>query len=219
MGRRTQQERSSETRLQLLEATLNCIMERGLAGTTTTAISNYAGVSRGAQLHHYPNRLELITAATEHLFTSFADDVELLAQRAGDPSYGLSGFLDGLWDQMFRGRFFFASLELIVAARSDPVLHSKLVPLIRNLHGRLDATWQGFFERTGLTQARVETLLNMTLCLMRGMAVQTVLREDPPYYQEMIESWESILKAFIRQSEGSGLPRRPKARDELSGDD
>lgn len=207
---RRQYARSSETRLQLLEATLDCIMERGYAGTTTAAISSYSGMSRGAQLHHYPTRLDLITAATQHLFMSFADDVEQLAIQIGDPEHGMKGFLEGVWDQMFSGRFFFVSLELIVTARKDPVLHAKLVPLIRDLHGRLDATWHGFFKQTGLAPARVDTLLNMTLCLMRGMAVQSVLREDPAYYQEMVETWKSILDALVHQAQPGADSAKPE---------
>lgn len=204
-NQRTQVERSRATQLHLLEAALDCIMEKGYRGATTAAISARAGVSRGAQLHHYPTRMTLIIAATEHLFMRFADEVERLAQDIADPAQGMSGFVEGVWAEMFGGRFFFVSLELIVTARSDATLHDNLVPLIRNLHLRLDAIWHGFFSQTGLAPARVDTLLNMTLCLMRGMAVQTVLREDPAYYRELLDTWKCVLEAFVSESVGPHL--------------
>ena len=66
--RRTQEERSAETRTRLLDAAIECLLKLGYAGTTTTEIATRAKVSRGAQLHHYPTKQELLTAAVEHLF-------------------------------------------------------------------------------------------------------------------------------------------------------
>ncbi len=54
-------------RARLLEATVDCLVERGFAGTSTTLVSERAGVSRGAQLHHFPTKNDLVVAAVEHL--------------------------------------------------------------------------------------------------------------------------------------------------------
>jgi AcrR family transcriptional regulator len=54
-------------RARLLEATVECLVERGFAGTSTTLVSERAGVSRGAQLHHFPTKNALVVAAVEHL--------------------------------------------------------------------------------------------------------------------------------------------------------
>ena len=58
-----QQERSRATQARLLEATVECLVERGWSGTTTTVVAAMAGVSRGAQLHHYPTKASLVMAA------------------------------------------------------------------------------------------------------------------------------------------------------------
>src|SRR5229473_7754051 len=68
LPRRTQEERSASTRARLLDATISCLSELGYARTTTTEIAERAGVSRGAQLHHFPTKAELVTTAVEHLF-------------------------------------------------------------------------------------------------------------------------------------------------------
>ena len=54
-------------RARLLDATVDCLVERGFAGTSTTLVSERAGVSRGAQLHHFPTKNDLVVAAVEHL--------------------------------------------------------------------------------------------------------------------------------------------------------
>ncbi len=66
-ARTPQQERSRATQQRLLAATVECLVEHGWAGTTTTLIAERAGVSRGAQLHHYPTKAALVLAAVSHL--------------------------------------------------------------------------------------------------------------------------------------------------------
>src|SRR5437762_2972866 len=66
--RRTQEERSASTRVRLLDATIECLFELGYANTTTTEIARRAGLSRGAQLHHFPTKAELVITAVDHLF-------------------------------------------------------------------------------------------------------------------------------------------------------
>src|SRR5205085_9670279 len=72
--RRTQAERRAETRGRLLDATLECLAELGYAGTTTTEVVRRAGLSRGAQVHDFPTKAELVVAAVEHLFQRRHDD-------------------------------------------------------------------------------------------------------------------------------------------------
>src|SRR5204862_5492808 len=61
--RRTQAERSAATQALLLDATIDSLVEVGYANTTTTGIAERAGVSRGAQMHHFPSKGELVAAA------------------------------------------------------------------------------------------------------------------------------------------------------------
>src|SRR5436305_2316200 len=65
--RRSQEERREATRGAVLDATVECLAERGYAGTTTTRIARRARVSRGALLHYYASKIELLTSAIEHI--------------------------------------------------------------------------------------------------------------------------------------------------------
>src|SRR5258707_546329 len=67
--RRTQGERSSEMRLRLLDAAVECLHRLGYVNTTPSQIARTAGVSRGAQLHHFPKKQELLISAVGHLFS------------------------------------------------------------------------------------------------------------------------------------------------------
>src|ERR1022692_3244805 len=72
--RRTQEERSTRMRARLLDATVDCLARLGYAGTTTTEIAKRARVSRGAQLHHYPRKEDLVIASVEHVFRLRLED-------------------------------------------------------------------------------------------------------------------------------------------------
>ena len=54
-------------RRRLLEAAISCLNERGYTGTTTTEIAGRAGVSRGAQVHHFRHKEELVIGALDHI--------------------------------------------------------------------------------------------------------------------------------------------------------
>ena len=94
-----QEERSAETRRRLLDATVACLFERGYAGTTTTEIAARAGVSRGAQLHHFPKKDELVVSALEYVFELRL--AEMSAAIADPPSgsreHRLAVLIDTIW--------------------------------------------------------------------------------------------------------------------------
>src|SRR5262245_56941941 len=103
-------------RARLLDATIDCLPELGYAGTTTTEVAERAGVSRGAQLHHFPTKEELVLAAVEHLFHK--RNAELLAAFARLPA-GTdrpAAAIDLLW-KIIGADTFYAWLELAVAGR------------------------------------------------------------------------------------------------------
>ncbi len=71
-------------RQRLLEATVDCLVEHGWSGTSTTLVSQRAGVSRGAQLHHFPTKNDLVLAAVEHLSELRGQELREAAAAAAD---------------------------------------------------------------------------------------------------------------------------------------
>ena len=132
--RRTQEQRSSEMRVRLLDATIDCLVEFGYAGTTTPRVAERAGVTRGAQVHHFGSKTDLVVAAISHLAQRRTEAAmgELGRVRAdGDP---IGAMLESLW-ALHQGPLFIAAMELWVAVRTDPVLAAameKVEPLVNN---------------------------------------------------------------------------------------
>jgi len=122
---RTQQERSSAMRTRLLDATIDCLVRYGYAGTTTTKVTEIAGVTRGAQVHHFPTRADLVAAAVRHLAekrTELAFEKIDTVRQAADP---VDAALELMWES-HQGPVLYASIEMWVAARTDPELRAQL---------------------------------------------------------------------------------------------
>ncbi|MCX2932749.1 TetR/AcrR family transcriptional regulator [Mycobacterium sp. CVI_P3] len=119
--RRTQAERTAAMRTRLLNATVECLVTYGYAGTTTPRIAETAGVTRGAQVHHFRSKEDLVAAAVEHLAQQRIQAA--IRQSSGvwknpDP---VAAVLEFLWES-HQGDMFVATIELWVAARTDDVL-------------------------------------------------------------------------------------------------
>src|SRR5258706_4623431 len=132
---RTQQQRRDGTRRALLDATVESLIEVGFARTTTLEVQRRADASRGALLHHFPSKTELLVAAGDHLAEMRARELKVLAAHLPEGRARTDAVLDLLW-QRFSGTFFHVAMELRTAARTDPEVRPGLVPAGRELCDR-----------------------------------------------------------------------------------
>lgn len=189
---RTQDERSAVMRARLIQATLETILDCGYANTTLVAVASRAGVTRGAVHHHYASRDELIVDAISHQLREASAEIRQFARDAQDGHTSLEDFLELVW-ALFSGPFFMITLEHITASRHNDTLRQNLTLVTRDFHRALDETWNTFFTIKDRPKSELAIVLNATLCLFRGMGVQTVLRQDPAYYRSLIDFWRSVL--------------------------
>src|ERR1700691_5875083 len=115
--RRTQKERSEAMRSRLLEATIDCLYEVGYSRTTTIEVAARAGVSRGAQLHHFPTKKRLVTVSVRHLLDTRLEEFRQAFAALPPGVDKHQAAIDILWEKT-SNRAFYAWLELVVAART-----------------------------------------------------------------------------------------------------
>ena len=188
--RRTNQERSATTRAAVLDATIEQLAEYGYGRTTTVEVAGRAGVSRGALVHHFSTRADLVLAALEYLCERRLEELEVGIARLSDTEDRLSAFVDLMWST-FEGPLFTAQLELWMAARADPELYERLYPLERGFGKRLSELCnQAVGDGVG-------PLYEMTKHLMRGMAVERLLKSDERERREVLGRWKAMAKATL----------------------
>lgn len=167
--RRTQAERTAATQAALLDATIDCLVEYGYVNTTTSRVAERAGVSRGAQVHHFPTKAELVIAAVEHLARRRSQELRAHMPVPADGQARIGQLLDLIWDA-HSGPIFDATLELWVAARTDPELRSALVRLerlvTRDTWKEIEAAFGDVAHRPGFRDD-----IDLVLATVRGVAL------------------------------------------------
>jgi AcrR family transcriptional regulator len=194
-----QSERTRAMRQRLLDATVDCLVDKGWSGTSTTLVSQRAGVSRGAQLHHFPTKADLVLAAVDHLSeTRQAEVVERAAALPHGP--GRTRALLEVLADLFTGPLFVAALELWVAARTDPALE----PAVVDLEARFGRAAHRYALEVLEVDEAVEgnrELVQATLDLVRGLGLADTLTDDRRRRSRILDHWAGVLDASLRRSD------------------
>ena len=201
-SRRSQEERSAATRQLLLDATIDCLIELGYAGTSTTEIVRRAGVSRGAQVHHFPTKTDLVQSAVAHLAHRQGEELrrEYEHLRRGDD---VSRAIDLLWSA-FTGPLFVASLELIVAARTDPTLRDALGALEAQIAEGIRNVCNELFGRRTMQRRAAKDIVELTIAMMHGLAFGRLIDGSREREAHLLETWKKAVRPLLEKGEGNG---------------
>jgi AcrR family transcriptional regulator len=174
--KRTQQERSEETRSLLIHATIDCLATIGYARTTTQEVANRAGLTRGAQLHHFGNKAALVSAAIEQLFDRA--DEELRSGFEGVPAddQAVSAAVDVLW-RIVSGPTGSAYMELAWAARTDAQLRAAMLEAGGRMHQRVLAALRRVSPGL-LDDEDADLAASILLAMIEGLIFETVLSKS-----------------------------------------
>ena len=195
-----QEQRRERTRRALLDATVESLRELGFAGTTTLEVQKRAGVSRGALLHHFPSKAELLVAAISHLVEMRGAEIAAASRQLPTDGKRIEGALDLLWGS-FSGSLFAVALELRNAARTDPELREALIPAELHIRERICAQSRKLMGPEIASRPGFETALDMTLQLMIGTAMTAVLHDEPDAVDELIRKWKAVFPILLESNE------------------
>jgi AcrR family transcriptional regulator len=200
-GRRSNVQRSAEMQNRILRATIDCLIKHGYAGTTTTMVADRAAVSRGAFLHHFRTKEELVLAAVEHLFD--LRNAEFIAAFARVPANAdrPAAALDLLW-RILGGDTFYAWLELAVAGRSDEKLGKKIRELGSRTALAVEHTFRDLFPAPVTPNPFFDTAPRFVFAVLQGLALNRLLVDQPRVDAEQIVTLLKRLSPFAIQPGG-----------------
>ena len=172
-----QAQKSASTRNLIIEAAIKCFLELGYARTTTTVIAEKAGLSRGAMLHHFPSKLDIVRAAVEYLHAKRLRAIRKgMAKQQGDRDRVRQG-VETYWGHV-NHPLFVAFFELAVAARTDKELAAILFPsqeaFEREWH---DAALEAFPEWRGKPD-NFDLALDLSRYVLEGMAISFLTHKE-----------------------------------------
>jgi AcrR family transcriptional regulator len=169
-----QAEKSAMTRSAILEATIQCLLELGYANTTTALIANYAGVSRGAMMHHFPSRISVMRAVIDYLHMLRLQEYRDLMADIDDPQSTLTDkaireSVEAAWRYVNLPSFL-AYQEMLAASRTDAELRQIIEPVEKDFEKQFLNTVKVVFPHWQ-NLARLEGAHDMVQFLMKGMAL------------------------------------------------
>lgn len=191
----SQRERREATRAKLLEAAVRVLVRHGYAGAATTRIVEEAGVSRGAMLHHFPTKAQLMQAVLEHVLAvrerAFHD---ALAQ--ADDEDPVSRVIDAFWGAVGAEEAFVPWIELTVAARTDPALHDVLANATGDLQRVIRDNFERQFEIDGDSPfAQIAPALGTAL--LQGLAMRDLVDPEPGRSERILAVVKGIARQFL----------------------
>jgi AcrR family transcriptional regulator len=209
--RRTQAERSESTRKQLLEAATKLIRKSGFGGLRTIEVANLAGVSRGALLHHFPSKHELVVAVLNYVnemnFTQSMRRAQL-ARSSGDP---IKEIVKDAQDFFF-GDYFFIELAIAMSDESTRQLRRDTHHFTRQTRFSIEAAWLDTLISSGIPKQLASDVLALTLSAVRGFSVRMLIENDPAQFTRLMDVWREI----IRQHLAASLSGKPRKQDRKS---
>lgn len=206
VGAGWQAQKSASTRRLIIEAAIRCFVELGYAQTTTTRIAEMAGLSRGAMLHHFPSKIDIVRAAVDYLHAkrlkAFRRAVEAIAPEDDRVRFSVEAY----WQQV-NHPWFMAFFELSVAARTDAELRTILQPAQEAFDREWHQTaWEVFPEWKDNPEA-FDLALDLSRCLMEGMAVSFMTHDPTERDQRLL----AYLEEKLRELAPSARPARSRA--------
>jgi AcrR family transcriptional regulator len=195
---RTQAQRRDETRRALLDAAVESLVQHGFAGTTTLEVQKKAGVSRGALLHHFPSKAELLVATIAHLAEMRGRDLKQRSTRLPSGPARIDAVLDLIWE-CFNGPLFQVGMELRAAARTEPDLRGALTVAELHVHERILHQASTLFGPEVAASPGFESAMELTLHLMMGAAMTTLMHNEPRI-QTRINQWKTLFPSLLERT-------------------
>lgn len=199
---RTREGRAASTQAHLLDATISCLVEFGFSGASTPVIAKRAGVSRGAQTHHFPTRTALVTAAVEHLADRRAAEIQRFAAELPDDADRVPAALDMLWAS-FGDELYQAMLELWIASRTDTELRAHVAATERRIGRQVAALVAELLGPEISEHPEFPARVQFALAELRGMAILDTFDPDRSHRDRQ---WSFARERLVRLFLSAGEP-------------
>lgn len=198
-SRRTQGERRADSRTLILDAAVRCLVDHGYCGATTVMIQELAGVSRGRLLHHFPSRDALLVAAAQHLAAERISEMEQWLSEAAPTALGtdrLDHAVALLWST-FRQPYFWAAMELWIAARTSAELRAELESSEHRLGRAIQHVVATMFGPVYSSHVAFDDVRELLFSSMRGVALTYSIVERDPETDPHLALWRAVARQML----------------------
>ena len=191
--RRSQAERSAESRERLLAAAVRLLREGGYSAANVKAIAQEAGMSLGSLQHHFPSKAKLMTAVIERLAEKRIAAYHTDAEAIDDPVARYSGLFETTWN-LVKEPEFVAALEILLARRSDGELWAESESVIHSIDTTLEEWVSQIARAAGETPSVARFRRNMSNTFIYGLATQMAMGMDAALADDLAAFWKQLVE-------------------------
>lgn len=194
--RRTQAERTEATRTQILKAAANLIRRRGYARFRTADVAAEAGMSRGAQLHHFPTKDSLVVATLEYVF----EQAQVMSRRRASAVNRPRDLIEAVIEdarEFFFSEHFMVAIDIVLSTSTDDAVRKQILEISRKARRPVETAWAEALAANGVPALLAADIVALTLSLVRGMALRTLWDNDPKWFDELFSVWRRMIKIFL----------------------
>ena len=196
--RRSQQERRAETQRRLCDAAIQLLTEVGYERLTIQQIAERAGVSKGAQAHHYPTKEDMLLAAFGHLMSQWKERRDIFLKFGGEGGT-MDDLLRYMWQDIFGHPQYAASLELMLASRHSPSLRDRMRETLTDWTVARNRAFQKIVRLKH--EEKLAVFMEMNFCLLRGMAISESLSNEKSLNRKVLAMWTELATEFVNNQQ------------------
>lgn len=205
--------RGQITRKKILDSAIELVAETGYANTTTQAVLDRSGVSRGSLLHQFPTRQELMLTTGKTALETMMASITTRLKSASGPLEGMYSFPDILWEVIIEPPAL-AFYEIQMAARWDSELFTGLKGLIEAVENYIDGTIRSLGERYEMTD--IDTYL-VEVSIVSDALPNLAARRSLTSNLERIEGERQKLKEWHSRALDRHLPDKYSFHENKNG--
>jgi AcrR family transcriptional regulator len=212
--RRTQAERSLETQTRILKAAANLIRKRGYARFRTMDVAAEAGLSRGAQLHHFPTKDALVVATLKYVF----EQAQILSRRRASAVNRPRDLIEAVIEdarEFFFSEHFMVAIDIVLSTSTDQSVRKQILDISRKARRPVETAWTEALVESGVPSALAADLVALTLALVRGMAVRTLWDNDQKWFNELFSVWRKMIRVYLGDQRRPTKPRRGRPANDV----
>lgn len=195
-SRRSQKERSDESRQRIVSAASRCIAERGYQGTSMSSIAKMAGMSVGAIQHQFADKAAVLFAVVEAGLMARAAAFSATPVVANSLEERVGEFIRRMWHEGYGGPEYGTAIEILIAMRKDPEFMNRSNDYFAHVFEFIDRLWMGIFWDLDVSRDQHLGALRLTFNTLNGMALQQLISSLEH------ESIESNLTQLIQSTTG-----------------
>jgi AcrR family transcriptional regulator len=198
-----QEQKSERARLLLCESTVTCLTEFGYAETSISRVLQIAQVSKGALQHHYPSKEDLMAATAQHLLRRPLQQQPWSKQESAlsNPATreaAVRKWLTGTWNKMINTGPYHALLEILLATRTDALLHQRISGELEDSIRVIDEHFcQQYPDLDEARKAQLLALLCANRCLLRGLLIEAQYGLTATTQKMVLKQWWGMLTPLL----------------------